>query len=58
MFRRLMTRFNCWRRSNYNYRSARRISEYRATSTAEKLFNSGSLQSSKFTGNPLARDCK
>lgn len=58
MFRRLRTWLACWYRTNRNYRKPRRISSYRASSTVEKLYASGTLQSSRMTGNPLARDCQ
>jgi len=55
MLRTVTTWFKCWWRRNHNYRGPRRIAAYRATTTAEKLFNSGALQSGRLTGNPLAR---
>jgi len=58
MFRRLMKRMARWYRNNQNYRLSRRISDFRACSTAERLICTGALQSTRLTGAPLAKDCK
>lgn len=58
MFKRGLGRLMCWYRKNNNYGRSRKISDYRATSTAEKLICSGALQSTRLTGAPLARNYK
>lgn len=45
-----------WCRRLRAYGHARKQSDYRATSMAQKLVLSGALQNSRLTGSPLARE--
>lgn len=55
---RSLTRFLCWSKKNGNYTRSRKISDYRATSLAQKLVCTGALQGSKFNGCPLVKEGK
>ena len=55
MFKRGFKRLVIWYRKNHNFVQSRKISDYRAVSMAQKLICSGSLQSDRLTGAPLAR---
>jgi hypothetical protein len=58
MLRRLFERLVNWYRMKRTFGNSRRFTGYRASSTAERLICSGSLQRGCHTGSPLARDCK
>ena len=58
MFKQGIKRLITWFRKNDGFSRSRKISDYRATSMAQKLICSGSLQSTRLTGAPLARGCK
>ena len=53
-----LKRFSTWYKKNNDYGRSRKISDYRAMSTAEKLILSGALQSDRLTGAPLSRGSK
>jgi hypothetical protein len=56
MLRQAIECWSLWYRKNHNYLLSRKISDYRATSIAEKLISTGALQSTRLTGSPLLRD--
>ena len=56
MLRRLLTAFRCWYRRGNNYKVLRMESCSKAVTMAQRLINSGALQGSRMTGNPLVAD--
>ena len=58
MLKRLIERYFLWYRGRNCWQRTRKYSDYRATTTAQKLICSGALQNQRLAGSPLARGVK